>query len=71
MGWFPCWGTNAGFPWFMMIIPLFFFGMMLVFCRGGRLGWYGGYWNRSDRKHVEIELAGMRREIEELKQKIR
>jgi hypothetical protein len=70
MGWFPCWGANAGFPWFMLIIPLFFFGMMFMFCRSGRGSWYAGCWNRGGRQDMTAELAGMRRDLEELKRKM-
>ena len=32
MNWFPCFGANDGFPWIMLIFPLLFFAMMLLFC---------------------------------------
>ena len=70
MGWFPCWGPNAGFPWFMLIMPLFFFGMMFLFCRAGRGTWFAGCCGRHGGSGMAVELSEIRREIEEIKKKI-
>lgn len=70
MGWFPCWGANAGFPWFMLIMPLLFVGMMLLFCRPNRKAWFAGCCSRHNETDVAAELSGLRREVEELKKKL-
>lgn len=70
MGWFPCWGTNAGFPWFMLIMPLLFFGVMFLLCRAGRGTWFAGCCGRRGESDMAAELSGIRREIEEIKKKI-
>ncbi len=70
MGWFPCWGTNAGFPWFMVIMPLFFFGMMVFFCRSSRSTWFAGCCGRRREADLAAEVSGLRREVEEMKKKL-
>ncbi len=70
MGWFPCWGANAGFPWFMLIIPILFFGMMFLFCRSGRSNWLVGCCNRQGGPDMAAEISGLRKEVEELKKKL-
>jgi len=70
MGWFPYWGTYPGFPWFMLIMPLIFFGMMFVMCRLGRWGWSGGCCFSRGTPDIASEVTALRKEIEELKKKI-
>lgn len=70
MGWFPCWGTNTGFPWFMLIMPLFFFAMMILFCRSGRWNGFAGCCGRRDGSYMMTELSGLRRDVEEIKKKL-
>ena len=70
MGWFPCWGANAGFPWFMLIMPLLFFGIMLLLCRSGRRNGFVGCCDRRREADLAAEISGLRRELEEIKKKI-
>lgn len=70
MGWFSFWGTNAGFPWFIFLIPLFFCGVMFFFCRSRHFAGYPGCWQRRRTQDIAVELTELRKELEELKKKI-
>lgn len=70
MPWFPCWGTTWGFPWFMLIFPVLFFGMMIYFCRQRSNGWFAGCCGRHSAAKCSAELSEMRRELDELKRKM-
>ena len=70
MNWFPCFGTGVGFPWIMLIFPLMFFGMMLYFCsRRPSTGFFGCCMRRTESEYA-AELAGLRRDLDDLKRKM-
>ena len=70
MNWFPCFGTGVGFPWIMLIFPLLFFGMMLYFCSRRRSYGFFFFFMRRTENDYAAELAGMRRDLDELKRKL-
>ena len=70
MGWVSCWGPNFGFPWFMLIMPILFLGMMFLFCRSSRGFRFMGCCGRHEKVDTVAELSALRREIEDLKKKL-
>ena len=67
MGCFSSLGANFGFPWFMLLFPVLFFGMMFFFCRTMTPIGYMGCWNRHERRDISSELDSLRKEVETLK----
>jgi hypothetical protein len=46
----------------MLIMPVFFFGMMFFFCRLGRWGWSSGCCDRPGTVNTFSEVAALRKE---------
>lgn len=71
MNWFPCGGTAWGFPWLMLVFPVLCFGMMLYFCSFRKHHGFAGCRGRRQEADLTVELSALRKELDELKQKIR